>query len=436
MKKNNYNLVDIIVTVSFQFIMRHYIKLKPLFIWVNPQTRSAIKATILRPVFKFLHSPNKPGICINDLVKGVNLIGYPNADIGEGEFLRQTATSFLKTGVKFGIYDYNLGVELSQTDLRFAPYVRSDNPYKVNIFHLKPNQVEASIVALGRSFVQDHYNIGYWLWELARFPDAWMGPLKFLDEIWCPSRFIQKAIADRSSRPVLYMPPAIEIGAVKDYGRAYFKLPESRFLFLFVFDFKSYFTRKNPLACIRAFKEAFPHGGKEVGLIIKSMDGEKYPNELAMLKREVEIDSRVKLINELYSFEKVLGLMKTCDSFISLHRSEGIGLCIAQSMLLGKPVIVTNYSGNTDFTLPDNSCLVDYKLVRVNKGEYPLGENQEWAEPNVSHAASYMRRLVDDSVYRNEIARAGQEYIRTHHNSQTTGKIYSVRVTELDNSLS
>jgi hypothetical protein len=151
MKKNNNSLVDVIATALFQFVMRSYVRLKPLFIWIKPQTRSSIKATLLRPVFRFLYLPNNSGVCFNDLLKGVNLIGYPNADIGEGEFLRQTAKSLSNTGVKFGIYNYNLGVELSQTDLRLAPYVRSNNPYKINIFHLKPNQVEASIVALGRS---------------------------------------------------------------------------------------------------------------------------------------------------------------------------------------------------------------------------------------------------------------------------------------------
>jgi glycosyltransferase involved in cell wall biosynthesis len=123
--------------------------------------------------------------------------------------------------------------------------------------------------------------------------------------------------------------------------------------------------------------------------------------------------------------------MNVCDVFVSLHRSEGIGLSIAQSMLLGKPVIATNYSGNTDFTKSDNSCLVDYKLINVRKDEYPLSKGQVWADPNLGQAAIYMKRLVEDEVYRNTIAKAGRSYIKTNHNTEIVGKNYRSRLIEL-----
>jgi glycosyltransferase involved in cell wall biosynthesis len=123
--------------------------------------------------------------------------------------------------------------------------------------------------------------------------------------------------------------------------------------------------------------------------------------------------------------------MNVCDVFLSLHRSEGIGLSIAQSMLLCKPVIATNYSGNTDFTRSDNSCLVDYKLIEVKRDEYPHSKGQVWADPNLDQAASYMRRLVEDDTYRNTIAEAGCLYIRTNHNSESAGKNYRSRLIEL-----
>ena len=89
------------------------------------------------------------------------------------------------------------------------------------------------------------------------------------------------------------------------------------------------------------------------------MDGDQYPNEFKLLNTVVQSDLRIKIINNTFTSDEIIGLMNVCDAFVSLHRSEGIGLSIAQSMLLGKPVIATNYSGNTDFTRPDNSCLVD-----------------------------------------------------------------------------
>jgi glycosyltransferase involved in cell wall biosynthesis len=227
------------------------------------------------------------------------------------------------------------------------------------------------------------------------------------------------------------MPPAFNVENSKGFSRSYFNLPERQFIFLFVFDFKSYFSRKNPLGCIKAFQNAFPEKNKAVGLVIKSMDGNKYPDEFKSLVKAAQTDLRIKFVDTTFTAKEVVGLMSICDAFISLHRSEGIGLSLAQSMLLGKPVIATNYSGNTDFTLADNSCLVDYKLIKVNEGEYPFSENQFWADPNLGHASSYMQRLVKNDSYRKSIAEAGQSYIKAHHNLETVGQNYRRRLIEL-----
>ena len=68
---------------------------------------------------------------------------------------------------------------------------------------------------------------------------------------------------------------------------------------------------------------------------------------------------------------------------------------MAECMRIGKPVIATGWSGNLDFMNVENSLLVDYTLVPVKSGEYPHGEGQVWAEPDVMHAAMLMRQVVD-----------------------------------------
>jgi glycosyltransferase involved in cell wall biosynthesis len=364
-------------------------------------------------------------------LKGVNLIGLPRSVIGEGEFIRQTAKSLQQTNLDFGIYDTQLTASPGQGDDRLASHIRSDNPFKVNIFHLKPDQMEASIVTLGRSFVENRYNIGYWTWELGEFPSAWQAPLDFLDEVWCPSRFIQSAVQKKSSKPVLYLPIAIELETVKGFAREYFSLPSHSFIFLFVFDFKSYVSRKNPSACIEAFLKAFPKKDEAVNLVIKSMDGALFPLGFDRLVQEAKNDPRIILIDKKFRPDEMIGLMQSCDCFISLHRSEGIGLGLAQSMLLGKPVIATGYSGNTDFTLEDNSCLVKYDLIKVGKKEYPFAKGQVWADPDVEHAAWYMRRLVDDEGYRKSLSARGQSHIRDQHNCAVIGGKYLDRLREL-----
>jgi hypothetical protein len=79
-------------------------------------------------------------------------------------------------------------------------------------------------------------------------------------------------------------------------------------------------------------------------------------------------------------------------------------------MRLGKPVIATAWSGNMEYMTPDNSCLVDYRLIPVNEGEYLHHAGQHWADPVVGHAAAYMRRLVEDREFAARIgARAASD---------------------------
>ena len=125
------------------------------------------------------------------------------------------------------------------------------------------------------------------------------------------------------------------------------------------------------------------------------------------------------------------GLMQNCDSFISLHRSEGIGLGLAQSMLFGKPVVATNYSGNTDFMHDGNACLVDYELIPVREGEYPFAQGQEWADPDIDQAGWFMKRLVEKETFRKSIALEGRDTLRLYYNPNFIGQKYKRRLQTL-----
>ena len=72
----------------------------------------------------------------------------------------------------------------------------------------------------------------------------------------------------------------------------------------------------------------------------------------------------------------VNALIAACDCYVSLHRSEGFGLTLAEAMALGKPVIATGYSANLDFMNVSNSLLVRYELVRAGGGPSTLSARQ------------------------------------------------------------
>jgi hypothetical protein len=68
---------------------------------------------------------------------------------------------------------------------------------------------------------------------------------------------------------------------------------------------------------------------------------------------------------------------------------------MAESMLLGKPVIATGYSGNLDFMTPDVAHLVDYRRVPIVEDLSPYPKGCHWAEPSVAHAAELMWKVFD-----------------------------------------
>jgi len=363
---------------------------------------------------------------------GVNLVGYAHAEFGMGEHVRMSAAAFAESNVRYGVVNFHIGVPSRQrAQLNHGARIAS-NVYKANLFHINADQMLTAFCHLGRDFFSNRYNIGYWLWELARFPDEWVPVLGLVDEIWAPSRFIQQAFSERTDLPVEYMPLCVQLPLLKGYRRGNYGLPEDSYLYLFTFDFFSFIERKNPFAVIDAFKRAFPDIAAKVGLVIKVMNGDTRHPRWQDMRDMIADDPRVFIFNKTMERDEVLGLVDACDCFVSLHRSEGFGFGPAEAMYLGKPVVVTNYSGNTDFTLADNSCLVDYRLVPVIEGQYVFARDQVWAEPDVEHAVWYMRKLASAKSYGTELGKKAAAFIRENHNPSKIGSLYLKRLRELN----
>ena len=152
------------------------------------------------------------------------------------------------------------------------------------------------------------------------------------------------------------------------------------------------------------------------------MNGASNPADLAQLKQLCDLTSGVILIDEVYTPERAHALQSLCDCYVSLHRSEGFGLNLAESMSLGKPVIATGWSGNMDFMNAHNSCLVEYALTPIPVTTGPYSAGQLWAEPDIEHAAWHMRRLAGDKSLRETIGRAAAEHISKYFSPRVAGR--------------
>lgn len=264
---------------------------------------------------------------------------------------------------------------------------------------------------LQRAKVAARRTVGFWMWELERLPSYWRHAFALYDEVWAATEFARAAFASEGLRPVRTFPPAVSVPWIsRQPSRAELGLPEDATVFLFMFDFHSFADRKNPEAVVQAFLRAFPNGTEKVHLLLKTQAGDSAPEAWSRLN-EVCTDPRIEIRDTVLERPAVIALVQSADAFVSLHRSEGFGRGPAEAMLLGKPVILTGYSGTADFVTPDCAYLVDYKLRPVAPDEYP-GVHEDtvvsWADPDIDMAAAHMRHVHEQP----EAARALGERAR------------------------
>jgi glycosyltransferase involved in cell wall biosynthesis len=211
-------------------------------------------------------------------------------------------------------------------------------------------------------------------------------------------------------------------------NRGYFDLPEDAFVFLTSFDFHSSVSRKNPQAAIDAFLGAFPPSDTNVRLIVKSINGHLHLAEFEQIQNQAKQDTRIVFFDRHLSTEETLGLMQCANCYVSLHRSEGLGLGMAESMYLGKPVIATAYSGNMEFMNERNACLIPYEKIAVLEKDYPHAQNQVWANPSIEEASYGMKKMVSDPAWAQGLGKQAHADMLEHHSFATMGKAIKERL--------
>ncbi|MDR1220007.1 MAG: glycosyltransferase [Treponema sp.] len=356
--------------------------------------------------------------------EGVNLIGLFGSESGTGQGCRLLAGAMEGSGAPFDAVGYQFDgcskIGESGYEGRMVP--ADEARFGVNVAQMLLDGIPPILVKMGRKLWDGRYNIAHIAWELPAVPDRWRRHAGFFDEIWTTSAFSAGALQAAVDRPVYVIPYGMTVSASKKRGRPFFHLPEKAFLFLFMYDANSLFERKNPMGAVRAFQAAFGKGAAGVGLVVKINDHLRLETGLAELKAAVSGWENIRIIDEIYGKGEVDDLVSACDAFVSLHRSEGYGLSIAEAMLLGKPVVVTGWSGNMEFTNGENACVVGYELVKVGKAWYAYDEWQYWAEPDIQEAALYMRRLYEDKGYCEKVAAAGRRTIEARQSVERSAR--------------
>ncbi len=343
----------------------------------------------------------------------INVMGMLASEKGVGEAARTTIRSLQAVGVDATLNNFtDTGAENAD---RTCAQISADNPHPINLLHIGPDLFDQFLDEGGGAYLRGRFNIACWAWELPDFPRRWESHFAHINEIWVPSQFNVDTISAVAPVPVIRMPHAIAPWLpVRRCDRSLFGIPADAFCFLYVFDCASSIERKNPLGLIEAFKLAFGTGDRAM-LVLKFARGHEDPTGARAIAKAAE-GANISIIDEVLPRAELNALINHCDCYISLHRSEGFGLTLAEAMSLGKPVIGTNYSGNVDFMTPANSYLVDCHLVEIARSFDQYTQGSHWAQPDTRHAAALMRQVCSNPVAAGQIGRqARRDILRTLH---------------------
>ncbi len=345
-----------------------------------------------------------------DAGTGINCIAYVTAEMGLGEAARGILAALESAGMTADAIDYRRGNPSRCADRRWAHRMVSECRQPVSLYIVNADWLPTVKADVRKQLPRERYAIGYWAWELSEFPTRWERSFDLVDEVWVASEHVRAGVQRLTAKPVRVVPNPVELDAIDLPARDDFGLPANCFLFLALFDVHSNVARKNPIGAIDAFRHAFSPDDDRVHLVVKVNNADA--STLQQLEAHIHGRRNVTILDRVLTRREVNGLFNSCDALVSLHRAEGFGLPPAEAMWLGKPVIATNYSGNTDFMNESNSMLIPYRVVRIGVDQGPYDKDLVWAEPDLPAAAAAMRRLAQDSKLCDMFGRAAWRSVR------------------------
>jgi glycosyltransferase involved in cell wall biosynthesis len=363
----------------------------------------------------------------------ITLIGHPFATVGMGEQLRSHIAACQAVRMPVAVVD--IFRYATRNDIEHRKLIERLEvevpPAGIRIFHINGDEIGPVLQAFearGGIFANG-YNVIVPAWELPTYPAALAEQLRKFDEVWALSHFIAKslsAVGIQSS----YVGQPLEIPLGYFLPRKYFGIRESAFALLHFFDLSSYATRKNPGAILdmfEAIRRQREYGDIQLVLKVKKGDEDaedwlrpiraRVPGALFIAKPMTALETR--------------SLINCCDCFVSLHRSEGFGRGTGEAMFLGRLALATGWSGNLDYMTGENSLLIDYRLVPVGLEDYPFGDGQDWAEPDVAHAVKLLVAAIDNPQWTRGVAANGRRHVRLEYSFRAVGLRVLDRVTEI-----
>lgn len=368
-----------------------------------------------------------PAAADDEVRAGVNVVGYLRAELGVGESARLMLSALAAGGVPHATASVDRHLQSRQGATFVAATTHA--PFDTTLLCVNADMTP-SVAASVPSLLEHSYRIGMWYWEVEDFPVSQHEGFRHLDEVWVATDFVRQAVEPHSPVPVRTItPPLPQPRSAPDRTRSDLGLPERPY-FLFAFDYLSTAERKNPWGLVDAFEAAFPAGLGPL-LVIKSINAARRPDQAERLRLRVAGSADIILLEDYLDAADRDALTALCTCYVSLHRSEGLGLTMAEAMAFGRPVIATGYSGNLQFMTESNSFLVPWAPTAIPAGCEPYPAGGTWADPDLDAAARLMRTVLQDPDLAATRGAQGAEDLRTLHSPAAAGRPVAARLAEI-----
>lgn len=237
-------------------------------------------------------------------------------------------------------------------------------------------------------------NIAYIAWESTEYPVHFIDALKNVDELWVPSHW-QKKASDTQLIKLGFNPNFVKVVPEGVDGSLYsprvgiYKKDKMTFLIVGRWE-----DRKSTKEMIQYWLEEFNE--KDVELVISadnSFPVDKYKSTEERLAGYGLCDSRIKVVHHA-SRKEYINLLHSADVVLHASRSEGWGLVGIEAMACGKPLIITDWSGCTEYC--SSACRVNAKEFIKPFNVYGVSDCPgQWCEPDWDNYKMWLRQIYE-----------------------------------------
>jgi glycosyltransferase involved in cell wall biosynthesis len=359
-----------------------------------------------------------------------HLFGPVFSATGVGESARAYWRTLMATGLKVGVFPqahpYNEEERILSDS--FRKYIVHEPHPKLNFCRINAQEINALPGSFIRKKPKTRTDVLIPMWETPSLPSIWKEDVIKFDHIVAATSFIKLSVQNTTSEvPITIVPHVITTIEDLRFTSRSLGLRDDRKYHLYSFAYSSFISRKNPLKFLE-LKNLFCSENELSSdvFVLASSDSPKNESDISLHKTLMgEQDSNFVYFSGGRSRNKHLSLMANANTFISVHRSEGIGLQLVEALNLGTKIVTHNFSGPSDFIQLNDPGVYKFELKPIGDGEYPHSSGQLWAEMKTRDILNAMSSDQDDVEAQQKMRQRVSEYFSLTQTSEMAARLLS-----------